>query len=170
MHAYLLPPPLQRVTFAWHLYSIALYQYWLYQFHFGKAKSLYFAPLNHFDPMKKIIFTFAALCPLLVLGQGYQVNLQGQKQIAMGHTGTALKLDAASVFFNPGAVSMLEHNSIIVGISPIFANSAFRSGTTGQTFRTDNPWARPLRCTACGGPTRAGSRPGWGYTHPSAAA
>lgn len=38
---------------------------------------------------------------------GFQVNLQGQKQAGMGHTGTGMALDASSVFFNPGAMSLL---------------------------------------------------------------
>jgi hypothetical protein len=34
---------------------------------------------------------------------GFQINLQGQKQTGMGHTGTGLLLDGAPLFFNPGA-------------------------------------------------------------------
>jgi long-chain fatty acid transport protein len=116
--------------------------------------------------MKKIIFTLAALCPLLALGQGYQVNLQGQKQVAMGHAGTALKLDAASVFFNPGAVSLLERNAVSAGVSPIFANVAFRSGTTGQTFRTDNPVSTPFTLYGVWGPGESRFKAGLGVYTP----
>ena len=116
--------------------------------------------------MKNIIFTIAFLCLLLSLGHVYQVNLQGQKQIAMGHTGTALKLDAASVFFNPGAVSMLERNSVSVGISPIFANSAFRSATTGQTFRTENPVGTPFTLYGVWGPSESRFKAGLGVYTP----
>ncbi len=116
--------------------------------------------------MKKIIFTIAALCPLLALGQGFQVNLQGQKQIAMGHAGTGLKLDAASVFFNPGAVSLLERNSVSAGISPIFANSAFRSGTTGETYRTDNPTGTPFTLYGVWGPGESRFKVGLGVYTP----
>ncbi len=116
--------------------------------------------------MKNIIFTIAALCPLLALGQGYQLNLQGQKQVAMGHAGTALKLDAASVFFNPGAVSMLERNSVSAGISPVFANIAFRSGTTGQTFRTDNPVSTPFTLYGVWGPGESRFKAGLGVYTP----
>jgi long-chain fatty acid transport protein len=116
--------------------------------------------------MKKIIFTIAALWPLLALGQGFQVNLQGQKQIAMGHAGTALKLDAASVFFNPGAVSLLERNSVTAGISPIFANSAFRSAATGQTYRTDNPVGTPFSLYGVWGPDESRFKAGLGIYTP----
>ncbi|TAL61413.1 MAG: long-chain fatty acid transporter [Bacteroidetes bacterium] len=61
--------------------------------------------------MKKLFFSFflllAAHCQLVVAG-GFQVNLQGQKQIGMAHTGTGLLLDGASLLFNPGATSFLD--------------------------------------------------------------
>ena len=37
--------------------------------------------------------------------QGYQVNFQGQKQQGMGLAGTAILMDGASLFFNPGSVA-----------------------------------------------------------------
>jgi len=116
--------------------------------------------------MKKILFTIAALCPLISLGQGFQVNLQGQKQIAMGHAGTGLKLDAASVFFNPGAVSLLEHNSVSAGISPIFARSAFLSANTNRTYRTDNPTGTPFTLYGVWGPAESRLKAGLGVYTP----
>ncbi len=116
--------------------------------------------------MKKFFFTIAVLCPLLSFGQGFQVNLQGQKQIAMGHAGTALKLDAASVFFNPGAVSMLENNSVSAGISPIFAKSAFLSANTNQTYRTDNPMGTPFTLYGVWGPNESRFKAGLGVYTP----
>ncbi len=116
--------------------------------------------------MKKVFFTIAALIPLLAPAQGFQVNLQGQKQIAMGHAGTGLQLDAASVFFNPGAVSLLEHNSVSAGISPIFANSAFLSSSTSQTFRTDNPVGTPFTFYGVWGPERLRFKAGLGVYTP----
>jgi len=61
--------------------------------------------------MRKLFFSFCLLltanCQLVVAG-GFQVNLQGQKQTGMGHTGTGLLLDGASLLFNPGATSFLD--------------------------------------------------------------
>src|ERR1035437_6243651 len=60
--------------------------------------------------MKKLIlfiFVSVFISTALVAG-GFQVNLQGQKQTGMGHTGTGLLLDNASILFNPGAVSFLD--------------------------------------------------------------
>ena len=48
---------------------------------------------------------------------GYQVALQGQRQIGMGHTGTGLAMDASSIFFNPGALSFSKKNNLMVGAS-----------------------------------------------------
>jgi long-chain fatty acid transport protein len=59
--------------------------------------------------MKKIFLLFIALSfSSMILAGGFQVNLQGQKQSGMGHTGTGLLLDNAAIFFNPGAVSFLD--------------------------------------------------------------
>ena len=72
--------------------------------------------------MKKFLFSVLLSAPLWVFGQGFQVNLQGQKQIGMAGAGSALALDEASIFFNPGAVSFLEKNSISAGLIPYFSN------------------------------------------------
>src|SRR5436853_6832449 len=39
---------------------------------------------------------------------GFQVNLQGQRQTGMGHTGTGYVTDAATIFFNPGGMGWLD--------------------------------------------------------------
>ena len=64
--------------------------------------------------MKKLLIILIFLSPTLVQAQGFQVNLQGQKQQSMGGTGTGVALDEASIFFNPGAVSHLEKNGISI--------------------------------------------------------
>ena len=60
--------------------------------------------------MKKLHLLFIAftISAATVTAGGFQVNLQGQRQTGMGHTGTGLLLDNASIFFNPGAVSFLD--------------------------------------------------------------
>jgi long-chain fatty acid transport protein len=45
--------------------------------------------------------------PGLLFAGGFQLNLQGQKQAGMGHTGTATIHDASTLFFNPGSASFL---------------------------------------------------------------
>ena len=76
---------------------------------------------------------------------GYQVNLQGQKQIGMGHTGTGLAMDEASVFFNPGAMSHLRQNGFQVGMSGIISKIAYQESAPGNaTAKTDNPLGSPF--------------------------
>ncbi|MGZ3812342.1 MAG: long-chain fatty acid transporter, partial [Mucilaginibacter sp.] len=83
--------------------------------------------------MRKLLLLALALSPVLAIAQGFQVNLEGQKQIGMGHTGTGILQDGASVFFNPGAVAMLPQNYLQGGISPLFFKSDFNpSGTSIQ--------------------------------------
>ena len=57
---------------------------------------------------------------------GFQVNLQGQKQAGMGHTGTGLLLDNSSILFNPGAVSFLDSlRGLSFGASLIFPRTIY---------------------------------------------
>jgi len=88
--------------------------------------------------MRKLLLLALALLPVFAFAQGFQVNLEGQKQIGMGHTGTGTLQDGASVFFNPGAVAMLPQNYIQAGVSPLFYKSDFNpSGTTIQDHNAD---------------------------------
>jgi long-chain fatty acid transport protein len=50
----------------------------------------------------------------LAFAGGFQVNLQGQKQTGMGHTGTGLISDASAVFFNPGGMTFLDSSIDVV--------------------------------------------------------
>ncbi|MGB3619522.1 MAG: outer membrane protein transport protein [Catalinimonas sp.] len=104
--------------------------------------------------MKRLLYAVA----LLGLGGpawagGYQVSLQGQKQIGMAHTGTGLALDPAALFFNPGAMSHLRENGFTVGGSAIFGATAFVADGSNRTYRTDNPVGTPFAAYAVWGPT-----------------
>ena len=83
--------------------------------------------------MKK--FTFCLLFTfyfLLLRAGGFQVNLQGQKQMGMGHTGTGLLLDGASLLFNPGAVSFLDSVRLVqVGASFIIPRAEYLEAYPG---------------------------------------
>jgi long-chain fatty acid transport protein len=94
--------------------------------------------------MKKKLLIFLLGLPFLSYSQSFQVNLQGQKQIAMGGAGTGAALDEASVFFNPGAVSFLKENGIQVGISPLFLKTSFREAGSNITEHNKNKIATPV--------------------------
>jgi len=100
------------------------------------------------------------------MAQGFQVNLHGQKQIGMGHTGTGLLQDGASVLFNPGAVAMLPDNYIQAGISPLFFNSSFLLSGSNQQENTKNNVATPFTAYAAWGPKDAKWKVGMGVYTP----
>lgn len=95
------------------------------------------------------ILAAAALAACLTAGaQGYQVNLQGQVQQAMGGAGTAYMQDAAALFFNPGGASFVKENSVNLGVSPTISNIQFLDKNTGQTARTKSPVSYPFAAYA----------------------
>jgi long-chain fatty acid transport protein len=102
--------------------------------------------------MKKLLLLVFALMPVISFAQGFQVNLEGEKQIGMGHTGTGLLQDGASVFFNPGAVAMLPQNYVQGGISPLFFKSDFNPQGTNVQDHNANKVATPFTFYAAWGP------------------
>ena len=116
--------------------------------------------------MKKIVLLALVMAPLLSFAQGFQVNLGGIKQIGMGHTGTGLAQDGASVFFNPGAVAMLPQNYVQGGISPLAFQSVFNPSGTTEQFHTANKIAPPFTFYGVWGPKNGIWKLGLGvYTH-----
>lgn len=98
--------------------------------------------------MKRKLLTFLGCALLSGVAQagGYQVNLQGQKQIGMGHTGTGLALDEASIFFNPGAMSHLRENGFQIGASGLISKIAYRAEyPSNASAMTDNPLGTPFQ-------------------------
>lgn len=116
--------------------------------------------------MKKLLIGICMLCPALLFAQGFQVNLQGQKQQAMGGAGVATNLDAASVFFNPGSVSHLEENSVSAGVSLTSESTAFRDGNSQQLYRTNSPISTPFTGYGVWGPKESKFKFGMGIYTP----
>ena len=101
---------------------------------------------------KNLLLVVLLSLPFLSRAQGFQVNLQGQKQQGMGGAGSALMQDGAAVFFNPGGVSFLKENSINVGANAVIANSAFLDSDNHSFARTVSPVATPFAAYAVWGP------------------
>ena len=128
--------------------------------------------------MRKLLLMALAFVPVMAFAQGFQVNLEGQKQIAMGHTGTGLLQDGAAVFFNPGAVAMLPENYVQAGVSPLMFKSVFNPAGTSEQYHTADKVAPPFTFYAAWGPkaswwklgmavyTPFGGRTDWGTTWP----
>ena len=76
--------------------------------------------------------------------QGFQVNLQGQKQQAMGSAGSALSQDAATLFYNPGGAAFIRKNNIVGGISTTLSKSVFMDANTNSISRTNSPVGTPF--------------------------
>ena len=107
--------------------------------------------------MKKLL----TVCLLLTFssyasfGSGYQVLLQGNRTTGMGNLGVMMYSDASSLFFNPGAMGFMDHNSIQLGFNPIFATNTFWNSETensSYTADTDNPMGTPFHLYAVWGP------------------
>jgi long-chain fatty acid transport protein len=102
--------------------------------------------------MKKLLLLVLIVAPVICFSQGFQVNLEGEQQIGMGHTGTGTALDGAAMFFNPGALVQLPENYIQAGISPLVFQSQFNPANTFSTFRTENKLATPFTFYGTFGP------------------
>lgn len=104
--------------------------------------------------MKKLLLIFISLLPFLAKSQGFQVNLFGEKQIGMGHTGTGVALDGAAVVFNPGAVVTLPENYIQGGVSPLVFQSDFNPTGTNTQYHTLDKKAYPFSFYGAFGPKK----------------
>ena len=51
--------------------------------------------------------TLLSLSTLAASAEGYQINTLSARQNGMGHTGTAMKLGAESMIFNPAGLGFL---------------------------------------------------------------
>lgn len=112
-------------------------------------------------------------------GSGYQVMLQGNRTTGMGNLGVMMYQDASSLFFNPGAMGFMDHNSVMIGVNPIFAGNTYwdsEADNSSYQANTDNPMGTPFHVYAVWGPvdskfkfgigafTPFGSGVNWGTT------
>ena len=85
----------------------------------------------------------AVLSVLSANAEGYQINSQSSRQWGMAHTGTALKLGAESMTFNPaGLVYMNSKYDISLGTILIQSKIKFEQGS--YSHKTDNPLSTPI--------------------------
>ena len=94
---------------------------------------------------------FGLLCGLLMLSlqlfaEGYQVNLQGNRQTGMGHTGAGLLMGASSMHFNPGALGLMDKKyDFSLGGSLIFSKNTFqKQAPSVYEAKSDNPMGTPF--------------------------
>ena len=94
---------------------------------------------------KFLLLTVFALASAVTYAGGYRVAVQGQRALAMGHTGVAVVNSAELGFFNPAGLVHLENQlTISAGVSAVFAEVAWQNTATGDMARTDNPAGTPF--------------------------
>jgi len=96
--------------------------------------------------MKKVLSVVVLLlvCAVTYAG-GYRVSLQGQRGLAMGHTGVAMVNNAELAFFNPGGLVHLEGKlNIAVGGFGVFSDVKYQNTEFGQSSQTESPTGTPL--------------------------
>ena len=97
--------------------------------------------------MKKISLLLCIIISssYLLFAGGFQVNLQGQKQAGMGHTGIGLALDNASLQFNPGALIFVDSlGSFSTGVSFIIPRTVYLDPNSNYLAQTVNHTGTPL--------------------------
>lgn len=103
--------------------------------------------------MKKLILSFSFILgsSLMLWAGGYQVRLQGNKNTGMGLTGVGLNLGSSSVFFNPGALSMMQTKAdFSLGASMIFSGVAFEKSGTNYHAETESKPGTPFYAYGAG--------------------
>ncbi|WP_179948675.1 OmpP1/FadL family transporter [Flavobacterium sediminis] len=90
--------------------------------------------------MRKLLsLALLALAGTSVYAGGYRVAMQGQKQLAMGHTGVAVVNSAEVSFFNPAGMAYLENKfNLSVGANALVAKTKFQNSTYNWTASTTN--------------------------------
>jgi long-chain fatty acid transport protein len=83
--------------------------------------------------MKKSFLLLWIAFPSVVFAGGFQLNLQGQKQIGMGSTGVGFARDASTLFYNPAGMSSLDTGfHFHAGMSLLFPSVSYLEGNGGM--------------------------------------
>ena len=110
---------------------------------------------------KHLLAASLLLSAATTFGAGYQINLEGLRQVAMGGTGTAWPWDASTIFYNPGGRARLKGIQAYVSVSAIMPSTAFsnqvNSGTTPTNIRSNPQTFTPFN-VYIGGPVQENSR------------
>lgn len=82
------------------------------------------------------IFLLLVLAAGPAFAGGFQLNVQGGRQLGMAHTGTGLATDGAGLFFNPGSIVFLDSGwQIVGGVSLLMPRTIYVEPAPGN-YRT----------------------------------
>ncbi len=104
---------------------------------------------------KHLLAALILMSSVTSFGAGYQLNLQGIRQLAMGGTGTAWPWDASTIFYNPGGLGRLK--SIQAYASVVFVMPATAFGNSMASARTNQQTFTPFNIYV-GGPIQQDSK------------
>ena len=112
--------------------------------------------------MNKVFGVVLGTCVVCsVQAGGYRVATQGQKALAMGHTGVAMTDSAEAIFFNPGAITQLEADVDMVGGFALLASKTeYKNSATPVDEETDSPLGTPVNAYFA---QRLTSEYSWGF-------
>jgi long-chain fatty acid transport protein len=79
------------------------------------------------------------LLPGLAFGNGFAINEQGAKAVAMGGAFVAQADDPTGVYYNPAGIVQLGGTQVSLGISAILPDASFESSTNDPIFRHTSP-------------------------------
>lgn len=121
---------------------------------------------NKFTALAVVLFVFCFAVTDVMAG-GYQLNLLGQRQIAMGHTGVGMPLDVAAIGMNPGGLAMLDNNGLMFGTNATFISTFYRApAPSSYLAKTDSDIRTPFSLYASYGTPISNLRAGLGVYTP----
>ncbi|MEA5007048.1 MAG: outer membrane protein transport protein [Rikenellaceae bacterium] len=94
---------------------------------------------------KITLFILANFIGLSLFADGYQINSQSARQLGLGHQGTAFKLGAESMLFNPAGLSFMNGRfDISLGATGIISKVKYTNTAGTYNAETDNPLGTPV--------------------------
>ena len=90
-----------------------------------------------------VLTAAAVLSVLSANAEGYQINSQSARQWGMAHTGTALKLGAEGMTFNPAGLSFM-NSKFDVSLGTILIKSKVEFEQNDYKHQTNNPLSTPV--------------------------
>lgn len=101
--------------------------------------------------MRKLaLAALSALMPMLASAAGYQLNLQGLRQLAMGGGGAAVPWDASTIFYNPAGLSSLDHIQVYGSALFIIPSTQYINNDNGVSEHTQSKTFVPFNVYAGG--------------------